>query len=157
MAVEMAFVLPLLMALIFGLIQFGMVLSQAASLASAARSGARIGTVNLISKADCQDVVEATRDQAVGIGMQAARVAVRVERGGMAAEPRSSSAVLVCEAPSGRAAASPGGAAFPCQSTVTSAQKLMVTARYDVRISFAFVPAITFPRATTAVYRCEYQ
>lgn len=150
----MALVLPLLLILVMGIIQFGMVFSQTAGLANAARSGARVGSVHLLDQVDCQGVVDATREQALAIGMDPANVAVEVGLASGAADV--SSAATTCLAPKGSNSVLSGGATEPCDKDDTSPQKIVVTAEFDAVINLAFVPAITFPRAVSGVYRCEY-
>ena len=69
-AVEFALVLPILLLVIFGIIDFGVVLAQKAALANAVRAGARYGSVNAYSSSHtCQKVIDKVRDNAQTIGI----------------------------------------------------------------------------------------
>ena len=78
-AVEFALVLPLLVLLVFGVIQWGMVMAQSAALSGGARSGARFGVVNIVSTRTCSDVVSQVRDNSGTIGLAGTQVAVSVQ------------------------------------------------------------------------------
>ncbi len=72
--VEFALVVPFLLMLVFGVIEFGTVMAQKATVASAAREGARFGSVNLYAAAmgtprDCAGVVAKARENATTVGM----------------------------------------------------------------------------------------
>lgn len=71
-AVEFALIVPILLLLVFGAVNFGIVLAQKASLASAARAGARFGAVNAYTAShSCANVVAKVRDNAQTIGIGA--------------------------------------------------------------------------------------
>lgn len=61
-AVEFAVVLPLLMLLLFGIIEFGMTFWRAQSLEAAAREGARIASLSQSTRSD----ITAAVDNAIG-------------------------------------------------------------------------------------------
>lgn len=157
-AVELALVVPILMGIIFGIVQFAMLFSQSSALANAARSGARLGSVNLVTKADCRSVLEATREQALSLGMRSEEVAVSVRSGDSGADLDDvAGQAPVCSVPGGSSSVLGAAAAKPCTSSSTASQKLVVRVEYDAVISLPFVPEITVPRSATGVYRCEYQ
>lgn len=154
-ALEFALVTPLLLAFIFGIVQFAMIFAQSSALANAARSGARLGAVNALAMATCRDVVDATREQALSLGMNPTQVSVEVRRGDAtdAAATLAARAAL-CEVPSGSEQAAGETTKPPCGES-DAGQKLMVTAEFDAVIRLPFVPEMTIPRRATGVYRCE--
>lgn len=157
-AVEFALVVPLLLGLIFGIVEFAMLFSQSSALANAARSGARIGSVNLVTRADCQDVLDATREQALSLGMHREAVAVSVRSADSSADLEDVADLPpVCSYSSGGVSVTGAATARPCESLSTASQKLVVRVEYDAVISLPFVPEIDIPRSATGVYRCEYQ
>jgi Flp pilus assembly protein TadG len=69
-AVEFALVLPILIVIVFGIINFGIVLAQKASIAGAVRTGARYGSVNAYTATHgCKNVIDKVRDSAGTIGI----------------------------------------------------------------------------------------
>ena len=144
-AVEFALLLPVLMLIVFGIIQFGVVMAQSAALANGARTGARDGVVNIVAGHDCKYVVTRTREAAQSISMTASAVAVTVKRG-----PTEASATTVC---SGEGAVG----TLPCRTTSTADQNLYVTTTFT---SPAIVPIVglgDFDLTGTGAYRCEYK
>lgn len=141
-AVEFALVFPLLMLIIFGIIQFGFVMAQSAALSNGARAGARYGVVNVLSTPTCADLVSKVRDGATTIGMTGANVVVTVKRGTSEA-----SAAVVCSGA--------GSSTAPC-TTVPPVEKsaLYVTATYTS-------PSIgglgDFDLRGAGTFRCEYK
>jgi Flp pilus assembly protein TadG len=78
-AVEFALVLPILLMLVFGIIQFGFILAQQVALNGAVRSGARYGSVNAYTGTHtCSSVVDNTRNAANTIGMGGSQVDVKI-------------------------------------------------------------------------------
>jgi Flp pilus assembly protein TadG len=68
-AVEFALLLPLLLSLVFGIIQFGLALNEKLTLTHAAREGARAAVVGA-------DPVAAVKDAATGLGLQSGDVTI---------------------------------------------------------------------------------
>lgn len=154
-AVEFALVLPVLVMLVFGIIGFGIVLSQQVALGNAARDGARFGTVGLYSDATaaagqtCGKVIELTRTNANALQMAGTDVAVTVRRG-----PNLTSASARCSAAAG--ATAPSGGNRPCVGAASD-DNLYVTATYVSRIEIPLVPMTpTLTLDSTGAYRCEY-
>lgn len=77
-AVEFALILPLLVLLLFGVIQFGLVFAQVLSLNSGARQGARLGVV---PGTNCAGVISATKSAAETVALSASDVQVTVGAG----------------------------------------------------------------------------
>ncbi len=149
-AVEFAFIMPVLFALVFGIVAFGILFSQHLALSNAAREGARFGSVNLYgagtgSPHDCQAVVDSARRAADAIALDVADVAVVVERDD----------VLICGAPAG-AAASTNATTTPC-SGGSGASTLKVRLNYQSASFFSLLPidSLVDLRAQ-GVFRCEY-
>lgn len=143
-AVEFALVFPVLMLIIFGIIQFGFVMAQSAALSNGARAGARYGVVNVVSVPTCGALVAKVREGATTIGMTGADVAVTVRRG-----TSESTATVVCGGGSSSAA--------PCATVPTVENNaLYVTTAYT---SPAIVPLGLgdFDLAGAGTFRCEYK
>lgn len=68
-AVEFALVVPILLLLIFGIINFGIVLAQQLSISNSARQAARFAVVDVEGRA-CGDIEAEARSAAVTIGME---------------------------------------------------------------------------------------
>ncbi len=146
-AVEFALVLPLLMLIIFGIIQFGFVMAQSAALSNGARAGARYGVVNILSDHNCGGVVAQVRQATQTIGLVRAKVAVTVKRG----------STLVCSSPANSETVTNASSA-PCTVPVgvTDNDVLNVQATY---ISPTLVPIglNDFNLEGDATFRCEYK
>lgn len=151
MAVEFALVLPVLMLILFGVIQWGFVMAQSAALSGGARSGARYGVVNIISAHTCQDVVNQVRNNASTIGMAGAQIGVTVKMVTGATE------ATVCTSSAGSSSVTPsaGAASMPCK-TAADTSKLAVVASFT---SPSLLPIGTgsFDLQGQGTYRCEYK
>jgi Flp pilus assembly protein TadG len=150
-AVEFALVLPLLLAIVFGIIDFGLIMAQKATLASAARTGARYGSVNAYtSNHTCANVVTQVRDAAVTIGMNSSQVDVTVKR---VARPAGTETV-VCSS------GSPASTA-PCDNGPSPDPANPDTLRVEVEYEAGMpvpLPMIDSQVTITGtgVYQCEY-
>lgn len=146
-AVEFALVFPLLLMLVFGIMQFGFVLAEQAGLSNGVRTGARYGSVNLYSGTrTCGEVITRARDQAATIGMARDDIAVTVKRG----------TTTICSVVAG-AEESAGGSA-PCDNaSPAGTDTLYVEAEFDTTLS---IPLTGIDRPlfldSTGAYRCEY-
>lgn len=78
-AVEFALVVPVLLMVVFGIINYGVVFAQQISLNNAARQGVRFGVVD---GRDCTQIQNETRDAVATLGMPAASPAVTITRNG---------------------------------------------------------------------------
>lgn len=147
-AVEFALVLPLLLLVVFGAIQFGFVFAQQATLASAARTGARYGSVNIYSGSHlCSQTIQTTRDAARTVGMQGSDVSVVVKLSGVATP--------ICQS----GVATPSDNA-PCTDALhpTDPDNLTVQVKYQSPIFFP-IPGFTGAAKTltaSSTYQCEY-
>jgi Flp pilus assembly protein TadG len=155
-AVEFALLVPLLVMLVFGVIDFGIVLAQKQSLSSGARAGARYGSVNLYEPTShaCGKVIEQTRAEAQTIAMAGTSVTVEVLRGSSLG-----AATRVC---SSDASLTPNDStAAPCANASLAAgatENLYVRAtRRDTTIGIPATPiAATFDLSSTGAFQCEY-
>jgi Flp pilus assembly protein TadG len=152
---EFALVIPLLMLLVFGVIDLGIVMSQKASLANGVRSGARYGAVNAYTTAHtCQSVVDRVRagSQTMGTsGSNASRIAVTVTRDGAS----------ICAAAAGATTATGTGVlAAPCKDaagTPSTPDTLTVSASFvsDLPVPLpGFGGSVTI--ANSSAFQCEY-
>jgi len=147
-AVEFALVLPVLMALMFGIIECGLAFAQTSSLANGARQGARYGVVNLLTTHTCGGIIAQVRNGAATAGLAAKDVAVTVQL-------NSGAPLSGCQVAAG--ASTPSSATTPCTDPTKSLNNtLNVTATYatHIGIPFAFERDVTL--TGKGAYRCEY-
>jgi len=162
-AVEFALVLPLLLLLVFGIINFGFLMAQKASLSNSTRAGARYGTVNAYTSTThtCQSVVDKVRASAptAGIADTAAgrnSIAVSVKL----TKAADGSTATVCSAAPGAAAATGSPAQLPCLNATNSPSTpdtLTVSSTYNSRFLVS-IPGVgtTFALGGTSAFQCEY-
>ena len=155
-ALEFALIVPILLLVVFGVINFGFLLSQKASLANAVRAGARYGSVNAYTSTHtCKAVVDKVRDSALTIGLTSAQrrnVVVTVSRVSPAGV-----ATQICSGPSGADATV---TVAPCQNaaaSLTDPDSLQVSASYP---SSVLVPTpglgSSLTVSATSTFLCEY-
>jgi Flp pilus assembly protein TadG len=146
-AVELALVMPVLVMLVFGIVAFGQVLAQQATLSSAVRSGARYGSVNIYAgDHTCKAVMDRTRDNAISLGMNKDAVAVTVKRDN----------TTVCSVAANTTTGTfpdPPCKVSPAPSTPA---KLTVTASYDAKPMIPLIPMPTIGLSSVGEYQCEY-
>jgi Flp pilus assembly protein TadG len=159
-AVEFALVLPILILILFGIINFGIVLAQKASLANAVRIGARYGSVNAYATThSCQSVVDKVRASAGTIGIGATNntqigVTVSVLKPDGTTWPSlGCSAAVGVEAPTAATAA-------PCtnlNASKTAPDSLLVETTFDSKLSI-FTPGLgsSFNLTNASTFQCEY-
>lgn len=154
-AVEFALIFPVLVMVVFGIIGFGVVLSQQVALGNAVRDGARFGSVGLYSDPTaratqtCGKVIELARDNANALGMSGANVAVTVKRG-------SSLGTASDRCGAGVGVAAPVGGDRPCEDALPN-DNIYVTAQFLSRIEIPLVPMTPeLNLDSTGAYRCEY-
>jgi len=151
-AVEFALVLPVLLLVVFGVIDFGIVMAQKASLANAARTGARYGVVNAFTGTHtCKNLIDRVRGEARTIAITAAtqnNVAVTVRL----------NSIPVCSAAAG--VASPNVTTPPCTNSSgspASPDTLTVQVSYHSDLPTS-VPGLgnSVDLAGSSAYQCEY-
>lgn len=142
---EFALLLPVMLLLLFGMIETGFLVAQKLALGNAARQGARYGTIETNSGAPtCADIGDRVREAARAPRMNPGAVTVEVLRGsasgGMAA------------------AADPCSSGPPCTGSAFGDQ-LFVTSSFQGRLDIP-APVFGMDRAvtltSTGVFRCEY-
>jgi Flp pilus assembly protein TadG len=155
-AVEFALVLPVLLLIVFGVIDFGIVLAQKASLASAARAGARFGAVNAYTAThSCSNVVKKVRDnaQTIGIGTSNSKqVGVKVTRIDSAGISHPA-----CHADPGLDTSEPTAPCTDATATPAAPGSLQIDVSFQSNLLVS-VPGLghSVGLANSATYQCEY-
>jgi Flp pilus assembly protein TadG len=157
-AVEFALVVILLVGLVFGIIDFGVLFNQQISLSSAARSGARAGVVNGDGSLTCADITTQVQNQmANALNVDTTKVTVAITR---LKPDGTASSTDPCSQPSGT-----GVCNNSTDSTTGQRESLQVVAGYSSKVLVPLlavpVPGLGFTNPTfnlhsTAVFRCEY-
>lgn len=136
-AVEFALVLPLLLAVLFGTIAYGIVFAQSLSLSNAARQAARAAVINGTT---CAQVSALAQDNASTIAMNGTDATVSISRGTSKA-----TATAACGA---------GGQPCTGQPAGTNIYVVIDYATAKSGLSLPFVPVPATLEATGA-FRCE--
>jgi Flp pilus assembly protein TadG len=149
-AVEIALVIPILLALVFGIISFGALFAQQLALNNGVRQGARLAVVEgSTANQSCASVVTAVRDSSgPAIAMNTDDIDVNVAR--TAATPCGTSD-------------NPASSTVVCNNSIdgtTNAQEsIVVTAKYQADLLIP-MPIPGFPSQfdleSKAVYKCEF-
>ncbi|HXH77994.1 TadE/TadG family type IV pilus assembly protein [Nocardioides sp.] len=133
MAVEFALVIPILLIVVFGIINLGFVFAQQIALSNGARQGARYAVVD---DRTCTQIVSETRNSAETVGMTASQVPTPV------ISPTCS------------------GSSKPCSGT-TAGTNVTVTMTRSATWAVPFAPLFTSGNAPTlvgkGVMRCEFK
>lgn len=144
-AVELALVLPVLIMLLFGAIQFGQLFLQDLAVGNAAREGARIGVV---AGTTCGEVMTRARDVAAA-SSSIDRSLVVVDRT-LVDDSATPVATQPCPPHAGGSDAS-----LPCDGADVG-DRLVVTTTYVGRLDIPLVMSRTVDLTGTGVFRCEY-
>jgi Flp pilus assembly protein TadG len=159
-AVEFALVLPILLLVVFGIINFGIVLAQKSSLANAVRAGARYGTVNSYTTTHtCRSVIDKVRGSAstIGIGTststQIAVTVTRLKPDGTAYTPSG------CSVAAG-VASSGASLTPPCENGTAdklAPDTLSIETTFDSKLLIP-TPGLgnSFTLTTSGSFQCEY-
>jgi len=160
-AVEFALVVPVLLLVVFGVINFGMVMTQKAALSNSVRAAARYATVNAYSGTHtCQSVIDRARSAAKTLGISDSnknQVAVTVKF----TNNTTNATTTVCAASAGSASATTGnGAAMPCQNvngTPATPDQLTIEETFASSLLVA-TPGLgkTVSLSSSASFLCEY-
>ena len=153
-AVEFALVVPLLLLLVFGIIDFGVLFGQNLALSNAARDAARFGVVRQIDGSpgrSCYQVLKRTRDAAVTIALNPNDVGVTVSRSG----------ATICSIAAGTALPATANTAalqkLPCAGSVSGTDdQLRVEATYSGRMIIPVIPGSSFSLSGNGYFKCEY-
>ncbi|HET7899850.1 MAG TPA: TadE/TadG family type IV pilus assembly protein [Candidatus Nanopelagicales bacterium] len=151
-AVEFALVVPLLLLIVFGIINFGVVFSQQLTLNNAVRAGARAGVV-VGELLDCPTIRQRVRGDLSALGMNTSAVQVRITlvtaSGTTVTTPCGGSYLATTDT-------STGSGTYPCASSAIGTS-LVVEGRYASGIPISFPP---FPTTLTlnskGVFVCEF-
>jgi Flp pilus assembly protein TadG len=152
-AVEFALVVPLLLLVVFGIVNFGIVFSQQLTLNNALREGARNAVVSGSDNRTCQGILDSTRNELVGLAMDPGDVELLIMSNGYtSAEP--------C-APGLFSTATSTPENTPCRGSFDPSTggsgSLVVEGRYETDALIGFPPfPSTFTVSGKAVYRCEF-
>lgn len=147
-ALEFALVVPILLMMVFAIIEFGFAFAQTSALANGARQGARYGVVNLLATHTCGDIIAQVRSGATTMGMAEKDVAVKVQLNGAA--PLSG-----CEVATGQA--TPTSTTTPCSDPSNGLNNtLNVTATYATHIEIPLAISKDVTLTGKGAYRCEY-
>jgi Flp pilus assembly protein TadG len=150
--VEFALVLPLLLLVVFGIVNFGVVFSQQLTLNNAVRAGARSAVV-VGQLLDCPAVRSRVSEDLNGLAMDPTTTSVRVTlltpSGSVVTTPCTTSYLSVTDQ-------STGSGAYPCQGTAPGTS-VVVEGHYTSSIPVSFPPFPTsLPLSAKAVYVCEF-
>jgi Flp pilus assembly protein TadG len=145
----MALVLPILLMLVFGIIQFGMVFAQKLALSNAAREAARLGVVQTPGEAPptCGEIVDAARSRAQTVGMS----------GGSAVSVEIRQLDDVNSAPTGTPCSDSQDPTFlPCKDSGPTGA-IAVTMKFTSSLAIPFSVFVDpLQLDGQGVYRCEY-
>ena len=156
-AVEFALVVPLLLLLVFGIINFGVLFSQQVSINNGVREGARRAVVGDPSAPrTCDGILASVRNQLSGLALNPDDVEIKVTQDwGSGSDSNGCGTAYVLGTFAGSATDVPCKGSY--DSTTNTARSLIVEARLVSTIPVSFPP---FPTTTTlnskAVYRCEF-
>lgn len=157
-AVEFALVVPLLLLLLFGIIDYGIVFSQQSTLNSAVREGARRSVINDpytgagSSPRTCDGIIRSIKNQLSGLALDSSQVAVKVTHNW----PGNSCGTTFQTTTFGASSGSQ-----PCLGSFDTANNTAGSLVVEVR-SVATLPASIPPLPASitltskAVYRCEF-
>jgi Flp pilus assembly protein TadG len=153
-AVEFAVVVPLLLLIVFGIINFGILFSQQLTLNNGVREGDRRAVVSdPAAPRTCDGIIAGVKNQLAGLAMNSSNVQVKVTQNGWT-NTQSCGTSFVTTSFGSTAANVPCVGSF---DEATAGRSLVVEAQYVAPIPVAFPP---FPRTLTlsskAVFRCEF-
>jgi len=159
-AVEFALIVPVLLLVVFGVINFGILMAQKASLSNATRVGARYATVNAYTATThtCASVIDRVRNAAPTFGIanttaakQAIAVTVKLTKAS------DGTTAPVCAANAGVASS---GSTLPCANATGSPDTpdtLTIDATYTSKFLVS-VPGIGsgLTLGSSSSFQCEY-
>jgi Flp pilus assembly protein TadG len=150
-AVEFALVVPLLLLIVFGIIDFGVVFSQQLTLNNAVRSGARAGVV-VGQLLDCPAIRSKVSNDLSGIAMDKTQLTVKISL----LTPGGSVTSTACGSSYQQTTSTTGSGTYPCQGTANGSS-LIVEAQYPSAVPVSFPPfPTTIGLGAKAVYVCEF-
>ncbi len=155
-AVEFALIVPLLLLIVFGLINFGIIFSQQLTMNNAVRDGARKAVVNDAGSPGrtCNGILANVHNQLAGLSINPADVEVRVTQDGWT-NANGCGTTFQKTTFGGRSGSIPCLGSFA--TATNTARSIIVEARYvaDIAVSVPPFPT-TITLASKGVYRCEF-
>jgi Flp pilus assembly protein TadG len=148
-AVEFALVVPFLLLIVFGIINFGLIFASQISLNSAARDASRAGVVQPLGGVGltCAAIATAARNNGGTIGAPSAAVAVTVTG------PSGSTCSLAARS----STVIGSGSSPPCIGSSTLADpQLTVKLTNEYTSPVPLVPPSTLTQTATGKFQCEY-
>ena len=156
-AVEMALVLPILLLLVFGIINFAALFAQQLALNNGVRQGVRTAVVsgNPANQSCGQVLTQVQSASGPTLAMNTSDIAVRVQR-----VLSSNTATVGLDCFGGASTTATGGNVNTrvCESSNNAENSIRAVAEYetDFLTVMPFIDSPTFTLHATAVYRCEF-
>ena len=157
--VEFALVVPLLLGLAFGIINFGIIFASQISLNSAARDAARAGVVQPLSGTGltCAQIAVQVRTNATTIALDPSKVAVTVT----APTPTTGTAKS-CTLPAGAQNLTNEVTGTGASKALCSGSRVLTNPQLTVSLSYAYnspvplVPPYSLNQTAVGKFQCEY-
>ena len=154
-AVEFALVVPLLLLIVFGIINFGILFSQQITINNGVREGARRAVVaDPAAPRTCDQIIASVRNKLSGLALDPADVQIKVSQDGWT-DPSSSCGNSFVASTFGSNAGH-----VPCTNSYNATDhsgSLVVEAKFVSSIPVSFPPfPTTLSLTSKAVYRCEF-
>ncbi|MFC6238780.1 TadE/TadG family type IV pilus assembly protein [Longivirga aurantiaca] len=156
-AVEFALVVPLLLLIVFGIINFGVLFSQQVSINNAVREGARRAVVGDPSAPrTCDGILASVRNELSGLALNPADVQIKVTQDwGTGSDSNGCGSAFVLASFGANAGKVPCKGSY--DATTNTARSLIVEAKLVSTIPVSFPPfPTTITLTSKAVYRCEF-
>lgn len=153
-AVELALVLPILLLVAFGIVNFGILFSQQLTINNGVREGARRAVVaDPSAPRTCDQIIASVRNQLSGVALDASKVQIKVSQDGWS-DSNGCGSSFVTTSFGAR------GSQVPCINSYSATSRsgsLVVEAQYvsDIPVSVPPFPT-TLTLSSKAVYRCEF-
>jgi len=155
-AVEFALVVPILLALVFGIIVFGIIFASQISLNTTARDAARAGVVQPLSPAtplSCRQILDRVRSSTSTLWMSGQRINVTVTG------PTGMSCSVSAGPPPSYTPLYSGATAttdHPCQASTGSSAQLVIKSTYPFQSPGGFIGPNSLTLQATGQFQCEY-
>lgn len=153
-AVEFALIVPVLLLIVFGIINFGVLFSQQLTLNNGVREGARRAVVaDPAAPRTCDQIISSVRNQLSGLALEPSQVQIKVTQDGWTDTNGCGTSFVTSNF-------GVRGGNVPCTNSYSSTSRsgsLIVEALYvsDIPVSVPPFPT-TLSLSSKAVYRCEF-
>jgi Flp pilus assembly protein TadG len=149
----MALVTPILVMLVFGIIQFGIVFAQKLALSNAAREAARAGVVAIddAARLSCQQIADQVKNTAGTVALNTSNITVGIV---LKDSPSAATGTTVCSGNTGGVMTN--AATKPCAGATETGQ-LIVTASTPASLAIPFAVSTSLTLDGKGAYRCEYR